>query len=130
MNCFHFPYHVVSISCIYPPLLLPKSDDGAKMVIAAVSKVIDVSPDDILSRVQKREYVTGRQLVMFFMRKYFKSMSLVRVGKVVNRDYTTVIYSCEVVENLRDTDKAYRRNFERIDEELKNTLILLHETTA
>lgn len=63
---------------------------------------------DLLSKTRKREIVQARQITMYLAKKYTKS-SLKAIGEHFSgKDHTTVIHSCQTVENLMDTDTLYK----------------------
>ena len=67
------------------------------------------------SKSRKRDYVTARQVSMFFAQKYTK-MPASRIGKLVgNRDHSTVIHSCEKVEQRMRVDKDFSEELVSIE---------------
>jgi len=80
-----------------------------------VSDYYKVSVNLINSTTRKREVVQARQLVMYFAKKYTKG-SLENIGaNCGNKDHATVLYACKTVNNLLDTDKAYRKCVEELE---------------
>lgn len=66
--------------------------DSDKVMIA-VSEVLEVSIKDIKSLSRKTELVFARQAAMFLIRKSNKTITLKSIGKIFNRDHSTVIYA-------------------------------------
>jgi chromosomal replication initiator protein len=70
--------------------------------------------DTLLSKSRKREIVQARQITMYLAKKFTKN-SLKSIGEhFAGKDHTTVIHSCQTVENLMDTDSEYREKLEEI----------------
>ncbi len=73
-----------------------------------------VGYDALLSTSRKREIVQARQITMYLAKKFTKN-SLKSIGEhFAGKDHTTVIHSCQTVENLMDTDGEYREKLEEI----------------
>ncbi|GJH40876.1 chromosomal replication initiator protein DnaA [Capnocytophaga sp. HP1101] len=61
------------------------------------------------SKTRKRNVVQARQLAMFFSKKYTKN-SLSTIGSQIGqRDHATVLHACKTVENLIETDRAFKK---------------------
>ena len=91
-----------------------KPDD----VLAAVSKAFGISNERLLGRERTREVALPRQVAMYLMREE-GGVSLPQIGEFVGgRDHTTVIYACEKVNDLMDTDDRLRRQVLQIREQL------------
>ena len=87
-------------------------------VLAEVSKTFGVSNDRLLGRERTREVALPRQIAMYLMREE-GGVSLPQIGEIVGgRDHTTVIYACDKVNNLMETDEHLRRQILQIRERL------------
>ncbi len=81
---------------------------GIDEIQKMVCNFYNVTYDDLLSKTRKREIVQARQITMYLAKKFTKS-SLKAIGEHFSgKDHTTVIHSCQTVENLMDTDTAYK----------------------
>jgi len=90
-------------------------DDIQKMVC----KFYNLPYDDLLSKTRKREIVQARQITMYLAKKFTKS-SLKTIGEHFSgKDHTTVIHSCQTVENLLDTDNNYREKFLELQQKVQ-----------
>ncbi len=70
--------------------------------------------DSLLSKSRKREIVQARQITMYLAKKFTKN-SLKSIGEhFAGKDHTTVIHSCQTVENLMETDAEYRDKLSEI----------------
>ena len=91
-----------------------KPDD----VLEAVSRAFGVSNDRLLGRERTREVALPRQIAMYLLREE-GGVSLPKIGKLIGgRDHTTVIYACDKVNNLMETDERLRRQVLQIREQL------------
>jgi chromosomal replication initiator protein len=72
------------------------------IILDAVCKVYETTVDKMRTPKRDRGQVSPRQISMYLMRKY-TGMSLKDVGKVFNRDHTTVIHACGRINDLVET---------------------------
>jgi chromosomal replication initiator protein len=73
-----------------------------------VSEYYDLPVERMKSKTRKREVVVARQTAMYLC-KSMTEQSLKTIGdEFGGRDHSTVIYSCKAVQDLIDTDPAYR----------------------
>jgi chromosomal replication initiator protein len=99
--------------------LLPRSDTlTAERIIAVVARQFGIEVDRLLSRERTREVALPRQVAMYLMRKE-TSASLPQIGEVLGgRDHTTVMYGCDKITNLMETDDVLRRQVLLVREKL------------
>jgi len=91
-----------------------KPDD----VLHEVSRAFGVSNERLLGRERTREVALPRQIVMYLLREE-GGVSLPQIGEMIGgRDHTTVIYACDKVNNLMETDEQLRRQVLQIRERL------------
>lgn len=81
-------------------------------VIAAVSKATGVSEWHIKSKVRKAEVAAARQIVMHIARSNRK-ITFTAIGNILRRDHSTVMYSVQEAENRLETDKNFKRLYEK-----------------
>ncbi|HOK09338.1 MAG TPA: chromosomal replication initiator protein DnaA [Candidatus Hydrogenedens sp.] len=68
-------------------------------VLRAVAETFDVRLVDLKGRCRKKQYVLPRQVGMYLCRLLIPSMSLSYIGELFGgKDHTTVLHSCERVE--------------------------------
>ncbi len=95
-----------------------KPDD----VLAAVSDAFGISRERILGRERTREVALPRQVAMYLLREE-GGVSLPQIGDYIGgRDHTTVIYACDKVSDLIETDDRFRRQVLQIREKLYGKL--------
>ncbi len=88
-------------------------------ILDSVCRHFNVTTGDVNSRSRKREFVTARQVAMYLAQKHTK-MPASRIGKLIgNRDHSTVIHSCEQVENHIKTDKNFADEIASIERSFK-----------
>jgi chromosomal replication initiator protein len=87
-------------------------------VLSAVSAAFGISNERLLGRERTREVALPRQVAMYLLREE-GGVSLPQIGEFVGgRDHTTVIYACEKVNDLMDTDDRFRRQILNLREQL------------
>ena len=78
-----------------------------------------VSQQHVFSKCRKRDYVQVRQVSMYLAQKYTK-MPASRIGQLIgNRDHSTVIHSCNAIEQRISFDKAFNEELRSIENSLK-----------
>lgn len=90
--------------------------DGATpgFIIKQVSQVFKVSIEEITGKSQKRIYVVPRQISMYLIRKN-TTLSLKSIGDLFsNRDHSTVINSCTLVQDLYGLDKPFTEQMNKV----------------
>jgi chromosomal replication initiator protein len=84
-----------------------------------VCEYFEVPVDMVKSQTRKREIVQARQISMYLAKAHTKS-SLKSIGNFFGgRDHSTVIYACQTVEDLIDTDKKFKNYVADIQKKLK-----------
>ncbi len=84
-----------------------------KRIIESVSSVYNVSVDDIYSQRQDAEISHARQVAMYVIRK-ITDTSLKNIGKEFDKDHSTVLYSCNKIDNLILKNDIEERKVEKV----------------
>ncbi len=79
-------------------------------ILRAVAEAFDVRLVDLKGRCRKKQYVLPRQIGMYLCRLLIPSLSLSYIGELFGgKDHTTVLHSCERVEQeLQSKGETYR----------------------
>lgn len=89
---------------------------SAERIISVVADQFEVDEDRLLSRDRKREVALPRQVAMFLIREETDD-SLPQIGKALGgRDHTTIMYGCDKIADLLETDEILRRRVMAIRE--------------
>lgn len=84
-----------------------------------VCEYFEVPIDMVKSKTRKREIVQARQISMYLAKLHTKT-SLKSIGAFFGgRDHSTVIYACQTVDDLIDTDKKFKAYVHDIQKKLK-----------
>ena len=96
-------------------MIYPNEEDAITpdRIMQVVSEHYGVSIDDICSKKRNAEIVLPRQVFVYLCRELINT-SLVTVGKMIQRDHTTVMHSVEKVENMLKTDTGFANTVEII----------------
>ena len=88
-------------------------------ILEKVCRHYQVSQQNIFSKSRKRSLVQVRQVSMYLAQKYTK-MPASRIGQLIgNRDHSTVIHSCNAIEQRIKTDKAFSDEISSIENSFK-----------
>jgi chromosomal replication initiator protein len=87
-------------------------------IVRRVAETFGLTVDRILGRDRTKQVALPRQIAMYLLREE-ASCSLPQIGEVLGgRDHTTVMYGCEKVAELLETDDRLRRQVIEIKEQL------------
>ena len=76
-------------------------------ILEKVCQHFNVQQQHVFSKSRKRDYVQVRQVSMYLAQKYTK-MPASRIGQLIgNRDHSTVLHSCNAVEQRLKVDRAF-----------------------
>ncbi len=97
-----------------------KIEATPEAIMAVISDTFGVSIADLKSSSRQREISRARQIGMYLMRQY-TDLSLPRIGEEFGgKDHTTVMYSCEKVAQLRQTDSTITETLRQLCNALGN----------
>ena len=84
-----------------------------RTAIQAVSNVTGIKREHILGRRRLRRYADARQMAMQLVRQSTK-LNLTDIGRLFDRDHSTVIHATNSVKNLIGISDDYRDEFNQI----------------
>ena len=88
-------------------------------ILEKVCKHYNVEQRQVFSKSRKRDLVQVRQVSMFLAQKYTK-MPAGRIGQLIgNRDHSTVIHSCNAIEQRLKVDLAFQAEISSIENSFK-----------
>jgi chromosomal replication initiator protein len=90
-------------------------------ILKVVAEAFNLSIADLKSNSRRREISWARQIGMYLMRQH-TDLSLPRVGEEFGgKDHTTVMYSCEKIAQLRETDQGLVQNLRQLSDRINMT---------
>lgn len=94
-------------------------DISIEFIQKLVCEYFEVPVEMVKSSTRKREIVQARQISMYLSKNLTKA-SLKSIGSFFGgRDHSTVIYACQTVEDLIDTDKKFKGYVDDIQKKLR-----------
>jgi chromosomal replication initiator protein len=112
---------LLSISLVQSALLdmLPQQSDlKPRQIIDVVAKSFGISSENLLGRSRTAEIALPRQVAMYLLREE-ADLSFPQIGQELGgRDHTTVMYACDKMAELIETDDRLRRQVLAIREKL------------
>ena len=92
-------------------------------VLETVSEFFGISQGSLTGRSRARDVAFPRQVAMYLMRE-MGDLSLPRIGEELGgRDHTTVMYGCEKVSGLIESDDRTRKQILQIKGQLQNQTV-------
>lgn len=89
-------------------------------IFATVYKKYGIPKDEIAGVRRTKEVVMARHITAYLIRT-ITEMSLPNIGKILNRDYTTVIASIEVIERRLRTDQIFNVEMDELIKEVNGS---------
>ncbi|WP_298920605.1 chromosomal replication initiator protein DnaA [uncultured Nostoc sp.] len=106
------------------PVLEPPNEKMAatpEAILKVVAHNFDVSIDDLKGNSRRREISWARQIGMYLMRQH-TSLSLPRIGEEFGgKDHTTVIYSCDKITQLHESDRTLAQTLRQLSDRINMT---------
>jgi chromosomal replication initiator protein len=114
-----YPIMGTAIHTHHSMICEPKKDS-----ISDIEKVVcdyfGVKCELLHSKSRKREIVKPRQIICYMIRKHYPNEnSLCAIGDYFDQDHTTILHSCNTVQDLIDYDHDYRLTVQAIESTLK-----------
>jgi len=92
----------------------------SRLVLEVVSEFFGVSLSALTGKSRARDIAFPRQVAMYLMREE-GDMSLPRIGEELGgRDHTTVMYACDKIAELVDSDDKVRKQLMQLKGQLQN----------
>jgi chromosomal replication initiator protein len=90
-----------------------------RVIIKTVAGRYNLTPESIKGKRRTNNVVVPRQVAMYLIRN-LTGIPLAEIGKYFsNRDHTTVLYACDRVKDMTDTDVEVARAVQDLEEELR-----------
>lgn len=106
------------------PILEPPTQKGEATpegILTVIAEAFDVSIEDLKGNSRRREISWARQIAMYLMRKH-TDLSLPRIGEEFGgKDHTTVMYSCEKITQLQQTDQNLAQTLRQLSDRINIT---------
>ncbi|MBD2603947.1 chromosomal replication initiator protein DnaA [Scytonema hofmannii FACHB-248] len=106
------------------PVLEPKTEKLSatpEAILSVVADALNISIEDLKSSSRRREISWARQMGMYLMRQHTK-LSLPRIGEVFGgKDHTTVIYSCDKIAQLLESDRTLVQTLRQLSDRINMT---------
>ncbi|MBE9038896.1 chromosomal replication initiator protein DnaA [aff. Roholtiella sp. LEGE 12411] len=103
------------------PVLEPSSEKVAatpEAILTVIADTFDISIEDLKSNSRRREISWARQIGMYLMRQH-TTLSLPRIGEEFGgKDHTTVIYSCDKITQLRESDRTLAQTLRQLSDRI------------
>ncbi len=99
-------------------------------IIIAVAEFYGVSPDELCGRGRSREVSVARQVAIYLAREE-TDVPLQQIGEALGgRNHSTVLYSCERIADLVETDSQMRHQVQTILQSLRPQGAVRRQTPA
>ncbi|BAY98509.1 chromosomal replication initiator protein DnaA [Tolypothrix tenuis PCC 7101] len=110
----------MTVESIAPVLETPSEKVAAtpEVILKVVAENFDIAVEDLKSNSRRREISWARQIGMYLMRQH-TDLSLPRIGEEFGgKDHTTVIYSCDKITQLRESDRTLANTLRQLSDRI------------
>lgn len=98
-----------------------KIETTPEIILNVVADALSVSIDDLKGNSRRREISWARQIAMYLMRQ-LTNLSLPKIGEEFGgKDHTTVMYSCEKIAQLQETDQNLIQTLHQLSDRIQMT---------
>ena len=87
-------------------------------IFAAVYKKYNIKKEEIVSSKRTKEIANARHITVYIIRQ-ITDMSLPNIGKIIERDHTTVLSSLDTIEKRMAQNPVFRTEIEEMIKEIK-----------
>lgn len=106
------------------PILNPPTQRvqaSPETILMTVSDAFNISAEDLKGSSRRREISWARQIGMYLMRQH-TDLSLPRIGEEFGgKDHTTVMYSCDKIAQLRESDATLAQTLRQLSDRINLT---------
>ncbi|GAX37865.1 chromosomal replication initiator protein DnaA [Nodularia sp. NIES-3585] len=89
-----------------------------EVILSVIGDNFAISIEDLKSNSRRREISWARQIGMYLMRQH-TDLSLPRIGEEFGgKDHTTVIYSCDKIAQLRESDRGLAQTLRQLSDRI------------
>ena len=89
-------------------------------IFAAVYKKYNIKKEEIVSSKRTKEIANARHITVYVIRQ-ITDMSLPNIGKIIERDHTTVLSSLDTIEKRMVQNPVFRTELEEMIKEIKGS---------
>ena len=89
-------------------------------IIETCAKFYGVKKEDIYSDKRTKTIALARQVSMYII-KELTNYSYPKIGSVIGKDHSTIIYAIKTVTNMMENDEAFRFNVEGLINDIKGS---------
>jgi chromosomal replication initiator protein len=105
------------VSVLNPPM--EKVEVSPSVVFDVIVDHFSVPATDLKGNSRRREISMARQIGMYLMRHH-TGLSLPKIGEEFGgKDHTTVMYSCEKIEKLKETDRDLSQTLRQLNDRIQ-----------
>ncbi|MBD2665570.1 chromosomal replication initiator protein DnaA [Richelia sinica FACHB-800] len=113
----------MTVESITPVLGTPhqKIETTPDVILSVVADAFNLTVEDLKGNSRRREISWARQIGMYLMRQH-TDLSLPRIGEEFGgKDHTTVMYSCEKITQLQETDQSLIQTLRQLSDRINMT---------
>lgn len=100
-----------------------------EILIMCAADVFGISPNSVIKKSRKREYVYSRQIIWKWLKINKPSMTLTKIAQATKQEcHSNVLHGIKSITDVMQFDKDTRQKWERFNQLVNERLILLSLT--
>lgn len=120
ISIWGLPMNVENIAQVLEPKA-EKFQATPEVILSTIADNFHLSIEELKSNSRRREISWARQIGMYLMRHH-TDLSLPRIGdEFGGKDHTTVIYSCDKITQLQESDRALAQTLRQLSDRINIT---------
>lgn len=99
---------------------MSKNEITPENIIETCAKFYGIKKEDIYSDKRTKTIALARQVSMYII-KELTNYSYPKIGSVIGKDHSTIIYAIKTVTNMMENDEAFKFNVEGLINDIKSS---------
>lgn len=120
----NYPHPHLFVGCLSPDKIkqiVKNIKLSPNDLFKVIFNALGVTKEQIQSESRKREIVIARQIFVGLQKEYGSPLTLKKLGKIMNRDHSTVIYARSKFNTMVETkDKIFNQALDLVRKEIEN----------
>lgn len=108
---------MVDIKTVFSHWNIPESEitRNCNRVIHLICDHFDITVEKFKSAARDRKLVDARKYFFKYIKETWPQLSLVVIGRLINKDHATVLHSVKVFNSLYETDSLFRERYDHLE---------------
>lgn len=92
----------------------PEISRRMNMIVDYLCDHLSISKEDFKSNSRKRTLVDARKYYFKYVKTHYPGISLIVLGRSINKDHATVLHSIKTFDSLYKTDRVFEQQYKSV----------------